>query len=305
MNSDSHTISEEMLEVDKGHSLYVQEWGSKTAKTTFIFLHGGPGSGCHDGYKEYFNPQKNRVIFFDQRGAGKSTPSGLLSGNTTNDLINDINTIATKYQLENFVLVGGSWGSTLALAYALKWPTKVIALILRGIFTGSQSEIDVIDKGHFKAFFPDVWQNLLDKTPPQQHDDPVAYHVLRALSDDPTAIRSSAYAMSELEGSLARLDDRVVPEDIETFSPESTRIELWYTSQRCFMPNNYILNNASKLTMPVWLIQGRYDAICPPITAYALSKSLPNNKLIWTLAGHSGNDRANFEATKIAIASFD
>jgi proline iminopeptidase len=305
MNSDTYTISETIINTDDGHSLYVQDWGNKKAATTFVFLHGGPGSGCDDGHKSFFNPHKNRVIFFDQRGTGKSTPYGSLESNTTADLIGDISQITTALDVKQFVIVGGSWGSTLALAYTLKEPSKVLGLVLRGIYTGSLDENNALEKGHFRQFFPDVWQRFLDKTPTNHHKDPAAYHVERILGSDEDAIKESAYAMNELEVSVVKLDDRMSTEDILEFDPIPTKIEIHYTKNLCFMPDKYLLDNAYKIKTRTFLIQGRYDAVCPPITAYELHKKMPNSQLIWTLAGHSGSDRANYEATKTAIASFE
>lgn len=305
MNPDQFTISETMLDVGNGHSLYVQDWGNKKAKTTFIFLHGGPGGGCSDSHKLYFNPEKNRVIFFDQRGSGQSTPYGELKHNKTSDQIKDIDKIAKLLKLKEFVLVGGSWGSTLALAYALENQRKVKAMVLRGLFTGSKAEVDALESGAIpKEFFPEVWQALVDRTPKKYQYNPASYHVPRVLSDNPSIALASAYAMSELEGSLISLDERHKAPSIEEFDPNPIKIEISYTSRLCYMPDNYILKNAHKLKMPVWLIQGRYDFVCPPITAYKLSLSIPSSSLIWTLAGHSGSDRDNLVAIQSAVASF-
>lgn len=304
MNPDQFTISETMLDVGNGHSLYVQDWGNKKAKTTFIFLHGGPGSGCSDSHKLYFNPDKNRVIFFDQRGSGQSLPYGELKHNKTKDLIGDINQIAKRFKLKEFVLVGGSWGSTLAMAYGLAEPKKVKAMVLRGLFTGSKREIDFLEKGSVKDFYPEVWQAFLNHTPKKYHSDPTSFHIPRLLGDNPQIIFTSAYAMSLLQLSVMSLDDRHSSYLIDEFDPVPTRIEVSYSSKLCHMPDNYILKNAHKLTMPTFLIQGRYDMICRPVIAYELHNKMPNSSLIWTLAGHSGRDRANFEATQTAIASF-
>lgn len=304
MTPDTHTLSETMLDTGQGHRLYVQEWGNKQAKTAFIFLHGGPGSGCNDSHKLLFSPQKNRVIFFDQRGSGKSLPAGELKDNTTDHIIKDIELIADTYNLSSFVLVGGSWGSTLALAYSISHPEKVDALVLRGIFTGTQTEIDFLDQGGFRHFYPEVWDRFLDSVPEEHRDNPAAYHGPRATGANPQAVKESAYAYAQLEGSIMRLDDRITAEDFETFDPNGIRIEVHYMQNACFLPENHILDNVSKLIMPTWIVQGRYDAVCPPVTAYELDKRLPNSQLLWTVAGHGGSERQNFDATKTIIGSF-
>lgn len=303
MTPDAYTISEHMLPVSKDHTLYVQEWGNKNAKTTFMFLHGGPGSGCNDKHKLLFDPNLNRVLFFDQRGAGKSLPSGRLKENSTDHLVKDINKILAIYKIKKVVLVGGSWGSTLALAYATKHPRKVQAMVLRGIFTGTQAEIDFLDHGHFRYFYPEAWEEFASSAPTKFQDNPAAYHGPRVLKNTAEG-KKSAYAYNRLEGSIMSLDDRYTPIEFNIFEPHGSQIEVFYMQNHCFLPEGYILKNASKLTMPIWLIQGRYDMVCPPITAYNLHKTLPNSKLQWTVAGHSGSDRENFDATKIVISSF-
>ena len=301
MTPDSYTLEETTIPVSDGHNLYAQSWGNKDAQTTYIFLHGGPGSGCSDGHKKYFDPETQRVIFFDQRGCGRSTPYGSLEANTTANLMQDISVIADYFAVSDFVFVGGSWGSCLALAYALENPDRVSAMILRGIFTGSQSEIDFLDQGQFQAFFPDVWEKFANRTPEEYRDNPAAYHQPRVLGTDQDAIAESSLAYAELEGSLVSLDDRFTAPNPEDFDPASTRIEVSYMANRCFMEDNFIFNNAHKLSMPVWLVQGRYDAICAPVNAHKLHSLLPNSKLIWTIAGHSGSDRCNFDVTKALV----
>jgi len=301
MSPDQYTIKEQHLAVGDGHKLYVQEWGNPKAKRTFIFLHGGPGSGINDGYKAFFDPSTQHVIFFDQRGCGQSTPAGKLEANTTQDLVEDINKIADAYKIKTFTLVGGSWGSCLALAYGIAHPKRVEAMVLRGIFTGAQDEIDFIDKGYFSAFFPEVWEEFVQRAPEEFQDNPGAYHSAQALGKDLKAARKSAYAYSEMESSLLRLDDRHTPESIEDFDFYGARIEVHYLANRCFMPDMFIVNNASKLTMPIWIVQGRYDNVCPPMGAYRLHKALPNSQLSWTVAGHSGGERSNYDLTRFTI----
>lgn len=304
MTPDTHTISETMFDVGQGHQLYVQEWGNKKAKTTFMFLHGGPGSGCNDSHKLLFNPHKNRVIFFDQRGSGKSLPAGELKDNTTEHCINDIQVIANKFDLKTFVLVGGSWGSTLALAYGIAYPKTVQAMVLRGIFTGRQEEIEFLSKGGFRHFYPDVWERFAKSVPKEHQDSPSAYHGPRALGDNQKIAKESAYAYEQLEGSIMKLDDRYQAEEFEEFDPSGIRIEILYMQNKCFLSENHIFDNANKLTMPIWLVQGRYDAVCPPTIAYELHKKLPDSQLLWTLAGHGGGERANFDSTKTIIGTF-
>ncbi|MFZ1250008.1 MAG: prolyl aminopeptidase [Candidatus Microsaccharimonas sp.] len=305
MQKDSYTLKERMIDVGDNHQLYTQLWGSPTAKETIIFLHGGPGSGCNDGHKLLFDPNAHKVLFFDQRGAGKSLPKGSLLNNTTEALVNDITTIASHYGITSFALTGGSWGSCLALAYGLKHPKKVTRMVLRGIFTGRQSEIDFIDKGQFRTFFPEVWERFAASVPTEAASEPAAYHQARIFNNDESA-RKASFAYSELEGSISTLDDRAaLPNRIDpaSFDPTGSTIETHYLVNTCFLEEGYIMKNASKLTMPIALVQGRYDMVCPPCTAYELHKALPNSSLTWTIAGHSGNDRANFDAVKLLLTT--
>lgn len=286
MTPDEFTINEHFVDVGDGHQLYAQDWGNSKAKTAIILLHGGPGSGSKDRYKAMFDPSKQRVIFFDQRGCGRSLPFGSLEHNNTQQLMADISKVIDHVGVGDFVITGGSWGSCLALAYALTKPAKLKALVLHGIFTGSQKEIDWLDKGHMQAFFPDTWERFLEATPKSHRSNPSVYHFNRVMGQDEAAAKESGFIYENLEGGVMSLDDRYTPEDINDFDHSGIRTEMYYLHHRCFLPDNYILNNAHKISVPVWLVQGRYDAVCPPITAWKLHKALPESQLIWTISGH-------------------
>lgn len=293
MTPDKYTNQEFFLDVADGYRLYVHDWGKKEAKTPIVFLHGGPGIGCDNRDKKKFNPLKQRVIFFDQRGAGKSIPYGSLQNNTTDKLVEDINKIVDKLRFEKFVLTGGSWGSCLALAYGIACPQRLAGIVIHGVFTGSRDEIDWLGTGRFQDFFPDAWDRYVDETPTDYLLGPSEYHLKRALGDDEQAAKASAYAYENLEASLLRLDDRYSAKDFETYDPTIIRTEIHYLVNQCFMPDQYIFNNAAKLTMPVWIVQGRYDMICRPIIAYKLHQKLPRSELIWTINGHLAEHEAS------------
>lgn len=298
MTPDDYTNQELMLNVGNSHTIYVHDWGNKDARHPVIFLHGGPGTGCNDKYKQRFDPTIQRVIFHDQRGSGKSTPYGSLEHNTTKELVEDIEKICGKLKLQDVIVTGSSWGSTLALAYALKYPDRIHAMIINGIFTASQQEVDYLYEGVHRTHFPDAWQRFLDKTPANHHDNPAAYHVERLFGTNEKAALESAVAMTELEGSLLSLDDRFTPiADTSEFDIAPTKIEVHYMRNLCFIPDRYLLENAYKINVPTWIVQGRYDFICPPATAYELHQEMPNSQLIWTQAGH-GNDRNNYEVMR-------
>ncbi len=286
MEKDNYTRAETRLKVSDGFELYVQDWGNPHAKTSIIFLKGGPGGYCKQRDKGSFDPARDRVIFFDQRGCGQSTPYGQLEHNTTQKMIADISAVADHFGLKAFALRGTSWGSCLALAYALEHSSRVATLFIGGVFTGSQKEIDWLDNGRFKTFYPEVWQQFLKGTPKQFQHDPAAYHYEKVLKGTPEEIKKSAYAYACLEGGAIKLDDRFIPEDFADFDPIPMQIEMTYLANRCFLPERHILDNAHKLTMPVYIVQGRYDMVCPPETAWELHQKLPNSELYWTLAGH-------------------
>ena len=254
MTPDEHTNQEFFLDVGDGHQIYVQDWGKKDAKTPIIFLHGGPGGGTSNGQKQRFDAAQQRVIFFDQRGSGKSLPTGSIENNTTAHLIEDIETLTQHLNIKEFIITGGSWGSCLGLAYTLKHPKKVKALVLSGIYTASSTETAYIDNGGFSEFFPDIWQTYIDSVPKEFAGDPSAYHYKQAFGSDPEAAKRSIYAYAELEGSLLSLDDRHTPQDYATFDPLSMKIELHYLKNNGFLPENYILDNAHKIQTETWLV---------------------------------------------------
>ncbi len=302
MSPDEFTLSKQFIDVGNGHQLYVHDWGNKQAKTPIVFLHGGPGGGCSDGQKEYFDPLVQRVIFHDQRGSGRSLPYGSLEHNTTQDLVEDIEKIAKHLKLTTFIITGGSWGSCLALAYALKYQKRITAMVLRGIFTGTSDEIAHIDQGQWRSHFPDLWAWYLSQTPASHQANPSAYHFKRILGSNEADAKESASIYSRVESALIRLDDRAGLGEDPDFDPASTRLEVYYMHNNCFMPDRYILDNVHQLKMPINIVQGRYDMVCPPAAAYTLHKALQSSWLTWTIAGHSGNDRESWTITSALLA---
>jgi len=288
MTSDQYTNTEFQLAVGNGHELYVHDWGNQSSSMPIVQLHGGPGGSSKDRSKSQYDPERQRVIFFDQRGCGRSTPYGSLEHNTTAHLIDDINRVVDHLDIKKFVIRGGSWGSCLALAYTIEHPLRVNGLVLDGIFTGSQAEIDWLELGQFRTFYPDAWQKYLAVTPNEHHNNPTAYHSAKLLKGN----IDSAWSYSSLQGAIVRLDDRFTPDSIDTFDPTSIVTEQHYMSQLCFMPDRHILENASHINVPVVIVQGRYDMMCPPATAYELHQALPNSTLHWTQNGHVGEHEA-------------
>ena len=292
MSPDEFTNQEFYLDAGDGHQLYVHDWGKADAPVPIFFLHGGPGSHCKDRHKTVFDPNTQRVIFHDQRGAGSSRPYRSLQHNTTQDLVADIEKLAQHLKIDQFILTGGSWGSALAFYYTLQHPKRVKALVLDGVLTLAQDEIDWISKGKFQTFFPEAWETFLAATPKSHQHDPSSYHLKQILGDDPEAAKVSAYAYENLEGALIRLDDRFNPTNYTDYDPAGFRLEAHYIANHAFVPDEYVFKNAHTLTIPIWLIQGRYDIIAPPYIAYELDKILPQSHLIWTVSGHADSREA-------------
>jgi proline iminopeptidase len=286
MTPDEHTYQEFFLDVGDGHQIYVQDWGNKDAEVPILFLHGGPGNGVSESDKEKFDPNAQRIIFHDQRGSGKSLPTGSLESNTSQDLVGDVEKIAQRLNLGKFILTGGSWGSTLALLYGISHPERVAGIVIDGVFTATPVEISWVDRGGWSVFFPDVWEEYQRTVPKSYRSDPSKYHFEHALGSDPETAKKSSYAYLAMESAILKLDQKYTPDPYEKFEPGGGKIEIHYLANNCFLDDNYILKNANKLTMPVYLIQGRYDMVCPPQTAYDLHKALPNSELIWTINGH-------------------
>ncbi len=292
MTPDEFTNQEFYLDVGDGHRIYVHDWGKANAKLPILFLHGGPGYHCTDRNKTAFDPSTQRVIFHDQRGAGRSQPYGSLEHNSTQALVADIEKLAKHLKLEQFIVTGGSWGSALAFYYAIDHPKRVAAMVLDGVLTLAQDEIDWITKGKFRTFFPEAWEAFLAATPKDHQSDPSSYHVQRILGEDIETAKASAYAYQNLEGALIRLDDRFRPENYDEYDPAGTRLETYYIANHAFVPEKYVFKNVTKLSMPIWLVQGRYDIIAPPYIAHELNQVLPNSHVIWTVSGHADSREA-------------
>lgn len=280
---DEHTIAEHRIETEDGiHTLYVQEWGSPNGKP-ILYMHGGPGGGCDDKSKQYFNYNKHRVIFLDQRGSGQSKPFGSLENNQTDFMVEDIELVRETLKIDSWHVQGASWGTTLALCYGIKYPQRVKSMIILGVFLASKTEIEWITKGQFKNFFPEVYEENV-----KTHFD--------------YSKKADQKAYLDLILPLLRLDDRkrnLQPNDELDLTP--IKIELYYLENNCFIENDYIIKNASKLKMPITIIQGRYDMICPPISAYTISKKLPDCTMHTTLTGHLPSDRESSSVLKAVL----
>lgn len=294
------------IKVSEIHELYWEESGNPHGKPV-VFLHGGPGSGCGVKPRTFFDPRKYRIVLFDQRGAGLSTPHASIEQNTTWDLVADIEKIREHLGIQRWQVFGGSWGSTLALAYAETHPSAVTELVLRGIFLLRKKEIDWFYQSGAHEIFPDTWDDYLKPIPPaERHDLVAAYH--RRLTSDDAAIRveaAKAWSVWEATASKLHRDNSMVEQFGEDeFALAFARIENHYfVNGAFFREDGQLLKDVGKIrNIPAVIVQGRYDIVCPMESAWALHKAWPEAKLsVIPDAGHSayepGISRALVDAT--------
>ncbi|MDH5395756.1 MAG: prolyl aminopeptidase [Gammaproteobacteria bacterium] len=282
------------IHVDAPHSIYVEESGNPEG-IPVLFVHGGPGAGCEAYHRSFFDPNVYRIILFDQRGAGRSTPHAELDGNNTQALVADMENIREALGINRWVLFGGSWGSTLSLVYAETFSDRVMGLIVRGIFLCRQKEIDWFYQQGADRIFPDYWQDYLAPIPEEERGNLVSAYYKRLTSDNEIARMNAAKAWSVWEGRTATLKQN--KNVINHFSDVHTalslaRIECHYFINSSFLEENQILNNANKLqNIPGVIVQGRYDLICPMESAWELHKAWPKAEFkIIGDAGHSATE---------------
>jgi len=266
------------------HEIYVEQVGNPEG-IPVIFLHGGPGSSCKDHHRCFFNPEKYRIILMDQRGAGRSKPSGELNNNTTQHLIADMEMIREHLGVKQWLLFGGSWGATLALLYAQQHSKQVLGLILRGTFLARLKDADWFFKdGGANQLFPDAWQRFINHIPTAEHEDLLAAYHQRLNSDDST-VRQEAAREWDAWGGAVVLGDEFDAAELDGDVPETAiaqaRIETHYGMNRYFIEENQILNNMSCLqNIPCTIIHGEKDFMCPIESSITLSKALANARLI-------------------------
>ncbi len=287
------------------HTLYVEECGNPEGLPA-LFLHGGPGAGCESYHRRFFDPEQYRVVLFDQRGSGRSAPHAELRENTTAHLIADIEEIRARLGIDRWLVFGGSWGSTLALAYAESHPQRVSALVLRGIFLCRPREIHWIYQEGASRVFPDYWADFLEPIPPVERADLLQAFHRRLTGDDELARMAAAKAWSVWEGRTATLLGS--PTVIEHFADPHVAlslacIESHYFVNDSFLRANQLVDDACRLAdVPGVIVHGRYDLICPLESAWALAQAWPRAQLLVVPdAGHSATEpgirRALIEAT--------
>ena len=280
------------LQVSDLHTLYFEESGNPKGKPV-VLLHGGPGGGSIPEYRRYFDPVKWRIVMFDQRGCGKSTPHSELNQNTTWDLVSDIEKLRMHLGIEQWVVFGGSWGSTLSLAYSETHPQHCLGLILRGIFMLRQKEIRWFYQEGTSYIFPDAWEEYLKPIPVAEHDDLVSAYYRRLTSSDSKTRLEAARAWSIWEASTSKLfpDPDLIQKLGEShFADAFARIECHYFVNKGFFDSeDQLLRNVDRIRhIPGVIVQGRYDVVCPMVSAWDLHRAWPEAELmVIPDAGHS------------------
>lgn len=284
-----------MLKVDDLHTISYEEVGNPSGKP-IVFVHGGPGGGIDPSMRRFFDPKVWRVVLFDQRGCGKSTPFSELKDNTTWHSVEDMEKLRTHLGIEKWTVFGGSWGSTLGLAYAIKHPEQVLGLILRGIFLLREKEIRWFYQEGASFIFPDAWSKYLAPIPKEERHDLLNAFYKRLTSEDKKTRTDASKAWSVWEGSTSKLYtdykfiERFAGDD---FADAFARIECHYfVNKGFFETDGWLLENVNKIRhIPTWIVQGRYDVVCPATSAYELHQAWPESKLIIVPdAGHSASE---------------
>ena len=276
------------LDVGDGHSLYIEQTGTPGA-IPVVVLHGGPGAGSNPLLRQFFNPEEYHIIVFDQRGAGHSRPAASLEDNTTDHLLADMEKIREYLGINQWMVFGGSWGSSLALLYAQSHPERVLALVLRGIFLCRDRDIHWFYQEGASRLFPDYWKDFLTPIPENERDNLVAAYHQRLTGDDELARMRVAMAWTQWEMRCSTLRHNSGDDHDFSHALNMARIECHYFSNQSFLRPNQILEDAHLLRdIPGFIVHGRYDCVCPIEQAWALHKAWPESELsIIPAAGHS------------------
>ena len=303
----THLTLPEMYHLDTGdgNELYIEMNGKKDG-IPVIFLHGGPGGHCRSEHHSLFDPSVFKSIIFDQRGCGKSKPKRNLENNDTRNLVSDIEMIRDFLKIKKFLIVGGSWGATLALCYAQKHPENVMGIILRSVFLGTMSEINWAFKDGPKTFAPDLYNQFISFLDKKDQADPIEAYIRKIHSNE-------SHLYSWVWHDYERILSQINPDshDFESINemkkrnglPNSPLMETHYIKNKFFMEDDQIVKNANKLkNIPGYIVQGRYDLICPPVNAYKLKQAWKKSKLkLVNTAGHSSSDQGIMENLSIAL----
>jgi proline iminopeptidase len=283
-------FDQRVMEVGQDHRIYVEQCG-KPDGIPVLVLHGGPGGACSPAMRRYFDPKVYRIVLFDQRGCGRSRPHAMVAANTTWDLVQDIETIRAALGIDRFVLFGGSWGATLALVYAISHPDHVQHLVLRGVFLMTKAELDWFYGGGAARFFPELWARFVAPIPEAERDDLIGAYHRRLFSGHLLEETRLARIWSAWENALASVEgEGIGGESPADYARAFARLENHYFMNAGFLPQDgWILANRGRIEhLPVTIVQGRYDMICPPAAAWTLTEGWPGAELrLVPMAGHA------------------
>jgi proline iminopeptidase len=294
------------LQVDDTHRMYFEECGHRNG-VPVLFLHGGPGSGCNPAQRRFFDPKHYRIILLDQRGCGRSTPAGATNDNNTDLLVNDIEALRVHLGITQWHVFGGSWGSTLALCYAISHANRVLSLVLRGIFLSRQHELDWF-LGQVQWFFPEAWNKLRNYLPVTQRDDVLNAFKHLIFSEDLAVSIPAAVAWNQFESSIMALIPKPSTTEVNgEIELARARVQIHYIVHRCFVGKRDLIAEAQAMLshIPTVVVQGRYDMVCPPQTAWELAQALPHAEFIMVPdAGHSAMETGTCSALIGATEKF-
>jgi proline iminopeptidase len=301
-------LTSQLLPVSDGHEIYVETVG-RADGIPAVYLHGGPGSGCQPDHRRLFDPERFHAVLFDQRGAGKSRPKGCRTANTLPLLIADMETIREKFGFERWMIVGGSWGATLALAYAEAHPKRVSGMVLRATFLGTRAELEAAFLASLPRFYPGLSDDFLKLLPPEDRGQPLDAYWRRILDPDPAVHGPAARAWHDTERILSEHTPGRTRLDLASLNstralPATPFMEAHYFQNDCFMKPGHLMAKAARLKhIPGIIVQGRTDFLCPPSTSHALAAAWPNAEVrIVEGAGHSLYDPGIRDAVMKAIA---
>jgi len=278
------------ITLDRTHTMYWETCGNAEG-VPVVFLHGGPGGGCLPHHRRYYDPRFWKIILYDQRGAGRSTPVAEIGENTTQHLVADLERLREHLAIDRWMLFGGSWGSTLALAYGQAYPRRVVGFVLRGVFLASEAEIDWFMHG-MRNMFPEAWRAFVEFLPVHERDDLLGHYYRRLTSRDPALHLPAAHAWDHYEAACSTLlpaSDPLGKFESDAAALAIARIEAHYFVNRAFLAPGQLVDGIARIQhLPCEIIHGRYDIVCPAVTADALARMWPTARLtIVPDAGHS------------------
>ena len=292
-------FDQRMMDMGEGHRVYVEQCGNP-AGIPVLVLHGGPGGGCSPAMRRYFDPTIYRIILFDQRGCGRSRPHASVEANTTWDLVGDIEAIREALEIDAYILFGGSWGATLALVYAITHPTRASHLVLRGVFLMTQAELKWFYGGGAAVFFPDLWTRFVAPIPEEERYDLIGAYHRRLFSGNLMEESRLGRIWANWENALASVSyEGILGESPSDYARAFARLENHYFQNAGFLESDgWILREKQRISqIPATIIQGRYDMICPPVSAWKLAEGWEKCDLrLSPLAGHALSEPGISEA---------